>query len=312
MKHSGSQNVSPFRVSGFKMFSFTKYSKYYYIFSGILIIASIGALTVFGLRLGIEFTGGSNLEVEFSEAKPDNREIIQALVEFNLGEITAQSVGENGAMLRFREVDENIHRQIVVKLKESFLAEERSFEHVGPLIGGELKKTTIGTITLTLIIITLYIAFAFRKVSKPVSSWKYGAASLIALFHDIIIPLGIFAALGKFYNVEITIPIIAALLTVLGFSVHDTIVIFDRIRENLLKHRGDSFESTVDISLNQTLGRSIGTTATTLVVVTMLFLFGGYTLKYFSLALIIGISSGAYSSIFVAAPLLASWRQRKA
>lgn len=301
-----------FHVSGFKMFNFTKYSKYYYIFSGILIIASIGALAVFGLRLGIEFTGGSNMEIEFAEAKPDNREIIQALGEFDLGEITAQSIGESGAMLRFREVDENTRRQIAVKLKESFLAEERSFEHVGPLIGEELKKTTIGAIVLTLAIITLYIAFAFRKVSKPVSSWKYGAASLVALFHDIIIPLGVFAALGKFYNVEITIPIVAALLTVLGFSVHDTIVIFDRIRENLLKHRGDSFESTVDISLNQTLGRSISTTVTTLIVVAILFFFGGYTLKYFSLALIIGISSGAYSSIFIAAPLLASWRQWKA
>jgi preprotein translocase subunit SecF len=165
---------------------------------------------------------------------------------------------------------------------------------------------------LALLAITLYIAFAFRKVSRPVASWKYGIASLIALFHDILLPLGVFSVLGYLYNVEITIPIIAALLTVLGFSVHDTIVIFDRIRENIFKRGMGEFEDTVNWSLNQTLGRSLSTVFSTLIVLFSIYFFGGETLKYFALALIIGITSGAYSSIFIAGPLLATWYTKSA
>src|SRR3989338_4861881 len=139
------------------------------------------------------------------------------------------------------------------------------------------------------------------------SSWKYGITSLIALFHDILIPLGVFSVLGKLYNVEVTIPIVAALLTIIGFSVHDTIVIFDRIRENILRRGMNSFGETVDLSLRQTIGRSISTVVTVLLVMVSLFFFGGQTLRYFSLALIIGITSGTYSSIFIASPLLVSW-----
>ena len=155
--------------------------------------------------------------------------------------------------------------------------------------------------------ITLYIAFAFRKVSKPVNSWKYGITSLIALFHDVLIPIGVFSILGHLFNVEITVPIIAALLTILGFSVHDTIVIFDRIRENILRRGMGQFEDTVNWSLTQTLGRSISTVVTVEFVLFALYFLGGETLKYFALALIIGITSGAYSSIFIASPLLVSW-----
>jgi preprotein translocase subunit SecF len=187
--------------------------------------------------------------------------------------------------------------------------EEKRFDLIGPSIGDELKKKTNTAVVLTLLAITLYIAFAFRGISKPVSSWKYGIASLIALIHDIIIPLGVFAILGKIYNIEITVPIVAALLTILGFSVHDTIVIFDRIRENILRRGGYSFEETVDWSLNQTFGRSISTVLTVLFVLLAIFFFGGETLKYFALALIIGITSGAYSSIFIASPILVTWHK---
>src|SRR3990167_5457431 len=185
--------------------------------------------------------------------------------------------------------------------------EEKSFQYIGPSVGQELKNKTLIAIALALASITLYIAFAFRKVSRPVASWKYGTTSLVALFHDILVPLGVFSLLGKYYNVEITIPIIAALLTILGFSVHDTIVIFDRIRENILRRGMESFSATVDASLNQTLGRSLSTVATTMIVIIFMLFLGGDTLKYFSLALIVGIVSGAYSSIFIAAPLLVSW-----
>lgn len=288
-------------------FNFTKYSKFYYIFSGILIVASIVFLFMYGLKFGIEFAGGSNMEIQFQQERASNEAIKEALKSFDLGDITVQPTGSNGAILKFKGVDESTHQQILAKLSESFKVAEKGFQYIGPSVGQELRNKTEIAIALTLLAITIYIAFAFRKVSRPVSSWKYGITSLIALLHDIIIPLGAFSVLGHFYNVEITIPIITALLTILGFSVHDTIVIFDRIRENILRQGMAQFEESVNKSLNQTVGRSISTVATVLFVMIFLYFFGGETLKYFSLALIIGITSGAYSSIFIASPLLVSW-----
>jgi len=295
-------------------FNFTKYSKIYYIISGILIVASIVSLFMFGLKFGIEFIGGSNMQVEFQNQRPSNEEIQNALKSFDLGEITIQPTGEKGAILQFKGVDEATHQQILAELNKSTPAAEKSFQYIGPSIGQELRNKTELAIFLALVAITLYIAFAFRKVSKPVSSWKYGIASLIALVHDVLVPLGIFSILGRFYNIEITVPIVAALLTILGFSVHDTIVIFDRIRENILRRGMGQFEETVNWSLNQTLGRSISTVLTVEFVLVSIYFLGGETLKYFALTLIIGITSGAYSSIFIASPLLVSWykfNQRK-
>ncbi|MDO8486593.1 MAG: protein translocase subunit SecF [Candidatus Staskawiczbacteria bacterium] len=284
-----------------------KYSKFYYALSGILIIASIAFLVIFGLKFGIEFIGGSNMEIEFSQTRPNNEEISKSLAQFNLGEIIIQPTGTNGAVLKFKGIDEATHQNILSEINKLSVVEEKGFHYIGPSVGRELKNKTIIAIVLALLAITLYIAFAFRKVSKPVASWKYGVASLVALFHDILIPLGIFAILGKFYNTEITIPIIAALLTILGFSVHDTIVIFDRIRENIMRRGTGEFQDIVNLSLNQTIGRSISTVITVLLMMFSLFIFGGETLKYFSLALIIGIASGTYSSIFIASPLLVTW-----
>lgn len=290
------------------MFSFTKYSNIYYLVSGILIAASIVALVMFGLKFGIEFTGGSKMELEFSQTRPDNEQISNSLKQFDLGEIIIQPTGEKGAILQFKGIDEQIHQNVLAQVIKLAPAEEMSFQYIGPSVGNELKNKTLTAIVLALLSITAYIAFAFRKVSRPVSSWKYGVTSLIALVHDILIPLGVFAVLGKFYHVEITIPIVAALLTIIGFSVHDTIVIFDRVRENILRRGMAQFSDTVDHSLNQTIGRSISTVATVLLVMTSMFFFGGETLKYFSLVLIIGISAGAYSSIFIASPLLVTWK----
>ena len=292
-------------------FNFLKYRKIYYIFSGILIIGSFVSLLVFGLKFGIDFTGGSILEVEFGQARPTNQEIEGKLSRFNLGEIIIQPAGDRGVIIRMKEINEETHQEILKRFEG---AQEQYFEIVGPVVGRELEQKTKIAIILALIAIVCYIAFAFRKISRPVASWQYGLATLFALFHDLLIPLGVFAYLGKFYNAEITIPIIAALLTVLGYSVHDTIVIFDRIRENLLKKFSSSFDETVNWSLNQTLGRSINTVLTVLFVLFAIFFFGGETLKYFSLALIIGIICGAYSSIFIASPILVSWlkwRERK-
>jgi preprotein translocase subunit SecF len=287
--------------------NFTKYSKIYYIISVILIIGSIVSLSMYGLKFGIEFAGGSNMQIEFQNQRPSNETIKDNLKSLNLGDIIIQPTGEKGAILQFKGVDEATHQQILAEINKSTPVSEKSFQYIGASVGQELRNKTQLAIVMALIAITLYIAFAFRKVSKPVSSWKYGIASLIALVHDIVIPLGVFSVLGHLYNVEITIPIIAALLTILGFSVHDTIVIFDRIRENILRRGMGQFEETVNLSLSQTIGRSISTVMTVLFVLLSIFFFGGETLKYFALALIIGITSGAYSSIFIASPMLVSW-----
>ena len=252
------------------------------------------------------------MEVEFEGDRPANDAIKDALGSFDLGEIVVRPIGDMGAALQFKGVDEEEHQQILTELSNLTPVQEKSFQYIGPSVGQELRNKTQLAIGLALLAITLYIAFAFRKVSRPVASWKYGVASLIALFHDILLPLGVFSVLGYLYNVEITIPIIAALLTVLGFSVHDTIVIFDRIRENIFRRGMGEFEDTVNWSLNQTLGRSLSTVFSTLIVLFAIYFFGGETLKYFALALIIGITSGAYSSIFIAAPLLATWYTRSA
>lgn len=287
--------------------NFTKYRKIYYVISALLILASLFSVFYFGLKMGIEFTGGSLLELKF-ENRPSNAEIEEKLTDLKLGEILIQPTAERGVLLRLKEVDETTHQEILQKLGNP---EEMSFETIGPLVGDELKRQTIVAIILALAAITLYIAFAFRKVSGRVSSFQYGLASLIALFHDVLVPVGLFALLGKLYNIEITIPFIAALLTILGFSVHDTIVVFDRIRENQLKRSSLTFEETVNQSLNQTLGRSLNTVLAVLFTLFALYLFGGETLKTFALTLIIGITSGAYSSIFIASPLLVSWQGLK-
>jgi len=289
------------------MIQFTKYRKLYYIFSGVLILISVFVIFKFGLKFGIEFTGGTLLELGF-EKPVSNQEIKEKLAKFDLGEITIQPTEENTVILRFKQVSEETHQEI---LKELGNPQEKSFEAIGPTVGKELERKTIIAVLLALVAITFYIAFAFRKSSGRVSSFQYGLASLIALFHDVFIPIGIFACLGEFKNIEIDISFVAALLTILGFSVHDTIVVFDRIRENLTKQGKACFEEVVNLSLNQTLARSINTVLSVLLTVAAIYLFGGETLKTFAFALIIGIVSGAYSSIFIASPLLVSWQRSR-
>jgi len=288
--------------------NFVKYKKIYFIFSGILILAAILCLFVFGLKPGIDFTGGSILEIEFKETRPSNQEIKDVLADLDLGEIYVQPTGEKGVILRMKDIDEATHQQVLEKLGET---EELRFESVGPIIGRELKEKTKIVIVLALLSIVLYIAFSFRKISKPLASWQYGIASLFILSHDVLIPLGIFSILGKFYGVQISIPIICALLTVIGYAINNVVVVYDRIRENLLKSRGEVFEKTVNFSINQTLTRQINTSLTTLFPLIAIFFLGGETLKYFALALILGIAAGTYSSIFLASPVLVSWLKWK-
>ncbi len=288
-------------------FQFVKYSKVYFVFSGILVLASLFFLLYFGLKPGIDFTGGSILEVEYGESRPANQEIRDALAGLGLGEFSVQPADEKGLILRMKEIQEETHQGVIAKLTELGPLEELRFESIGPVIGQELREKTGIVIILSLVAILLYIAAAFRKLSWPARSWQYGFVSLVALLHDALIPIGIFSMLGRFYEIQITIPVIVAILTVLGYSINNTVVVFDRIRENLLRKAGKDYKETVDLSINQTLARSINTSLTTLFVLLAIFFLGGETLKYFSLMLILGIVAGTYSSLFLAGPLLVAW-----
>jgi preprotein translocase subunit SecF len=282
---------------------------WYYAFSGLMVVAAIVVLAMWGLRFGIDFTGGSLLEIEFNNNRPEVSIITDSFKDLNLGNVTVQPAGDKGAILRFRDVTEETHQQILQKIKTAGgdLTESR-FETVGPIIGSELKSRAIWAIIIALFFIVSYISWAFRKVSRPVESWKYGVSAIIALAHDLLITIGLFSVLGYFGGVEVESLFVTALLTILGFSVHDTIVVFDRTRENLFRGVALSFEETVNKSVNDTIMRSINTSFTTILVLTALYLFGGESIRYFTLALLFGITIGTYSSIFVASPLIVDWQ----
>lgn len=274
---------------------------------------SIIFLSVWGLKLGIDFTGGGLMEVKFTEERPDVVEVQEKLEELELpGGLQIQPTGLDKMILRFPTLENTTHNVIKDKLLTEYgednVIEER-FEAVGPVIGQELRTKAVYSMIIVLIAIILYIAYAFRHVSRPIRSWKYGIIAIVALIHDILIPLGIFSVLGRFAGIEVGLPFVAALLTILGYSVNDTIVVFDRIRENLARSGESDFEELVNKSVNQTLTRSINTSLTTLIVLLAIFLFGGVTIKFFVLALILGVLSGTYSSIFLASPLLVFWQK---
>jgi len=276
--------------------------------SGLLVAVSVVFLILWGLNFGIDFTGGSLLEVRFTEARPEVGQVQDSLADMNLGSLLVQPVGENEMILRFQDTSEQKHEEVLEKLSGVNALEELRYDSVGPSIGQELKRKSLYAIAVVLIAIVAYVAWAFRKVFKPVASWKYGLAAIIALFHDVMIVLGVFAFLGNFYNIEINSAFVAAILTVLGYSVNDTIVVFDRLRENLPKSDED-FEGTVNTSVNQTITRSINTSLTTLLVLLAILFFGGDTIRDFVLALSIGVFVGTYSSIFLASPVLVVWEK---
>lgn len=286
--------------------SFLKYKKIYYIFSATIIIVGLAMLSLFGLRFGLDFLGGSILEVYF-ETRPENSVIQEKLKDLNLGEVIVQPTGEKGIILRFKDVDEETHQQALFLLNEISIVKELRFESVGPLIGKELRQKTITLIIASLVALLVYIAIAFRKVSFPISSWHYGIISILTLAFDVLLTVSIFALLGKLYNVQFNIPIVTALLAIMGYTINDKVIVFDRIRENILKSPRDDFEMLVNRSLNQVLFRSISTGACSLLVLFAIFFWGGETLKYFALTLILGISIGTYSSLFLASSILVSW-----
>ncbi len=352
------------------MISIIKYSKIYFLISATIVVLSVVAVALFRLKLGIDFTGGSFLEIsldnrissdvsEIESILTGKKEGIQQIVD----SAKVQANDSGGFIARFKNISEEDHQKILsvlnAELSKKLPKEEKKdesagpvsesedidvssisasdskgnpvdvvlespvitiggqevvselrFESIGPTIGQELKNKAITAILAVLVAIVLYIAWAFRKVSEPVSSWKYGIIAIVALAHDVIIPTGIFAVLGRIYGIEIDILFVTALLTILGYSVNDTIVVFDKTRENLARdHRKHNFDWIVDKSINETLRRSLFTSLTTFLVLLAIYLFGGDSIKNFVLTLMIGIIAGTYSSIFLASPLLVAWER---
>lgn len=297
------------------MYKIIQKRKIWLSISGTLVVLAIISLFVWGLKFGIDFTGGSLSEIKFSNIQPTVTEIQDTLQDNGLSSLTVQPMEDNIFVLRFQENSEEKHQALLAKLNElaaknNGTAEELRFDSIGPSVGKELKSKSFNAIIIVLIIIIAYIAFAFRKISRPVASWKYGMAAIFALAHDVLITLGVFAILGRYQGVEINTTFIAAILTLLGYSINDTIVVFDRIRENLPKSNED-FEGTVNTSINQTLARSINTSVTVLLVLLAILFWGGSSIHDFVLALSIGVFVGTYSSIFVASPLLVVWEKTK-
>lgn len=292
------------------------HKKIFLSLSGIIIALSIISIAVFGFHQGIDFKGGTLWQIKIEGAVANFQELETFLKDSlkNTGEVRLNyNQSENIFIARFGVTSEAEHQDslkaLVLKYPD---ARELSFESIGPSVGEKLRKNAVIAIGLVLVGISLYIAFAFRKTSRPISSWKYGWITLLTLFHDIIVPAGLLAYLGYLGKVEIDSNFVVALLVVMGFSVHDTIVVFDRIRENLFHSRGKSeFGEIINTSINQTIARSINTSLTLILVLLSLFFFGPITLKYFILTLLVGVTIGTYSSIFVASPLLLVWQNLK-
>ncbi len=285
-------------------------------FSISLVLASAVLLFVYGLNLGVDFRGGSVVEVGFSgDKRASLDDVKKVLAGAGFAETAVNYTGENGMILRTKELSETEHQDILAVLQNSFDDfEEKRFDSIGPVIGNELKKKSVTATLLVLAAVIVYIALVFRKLSKTLSPWVMGFAAIVALLHDVIIPLGVFALLGHFYGIEISAVFVAAVLTILGYSVADTVVVFDRVRENIIRssmvRQSTDFPEIVHKSVLQTLTRSLNTTFTTLLSLFAIYFFGGESIRYFALALIIGIFLGAYSSIFVASPLLVWWSRK--
>lgn len=283
----------------------------YFLISLLVIIPGLVSLLLFGLRLSIEFTGGTNLSFVFPQ-NVNQKQIAAIKTVFSEEKIPLARIQTSGktVTLRSSPITEKEDRIILQKLQKNvgnFKVD--AFETVGPTIGKETTLKALYAAFIASVLIVFYIAISFRKVPKPTSSWRFGVTTIITLVHDVLVLLGLFSLFGHFFHVEVDSLFITAVLTVMGFSVHDTIVVFDRIRENLLKGTKDEFPKVVNDSILQTLGRSLNTSLTALLVLFALLVFGGESIRWFVVALFIGIASGTYSSIFNAAPLLVLWHE---
>jgi len=279
-------------------------------FSGTIVIASLVVIFIFGLKPGIDLIGGTQWNIGVKNGDANEATVKDTMLGVSDREVMVKTASDGTYLIRMLDTNEELHQKYFTALTSKFgEIEEKSFSSIGPAIGSELRTKAIWAVILVLFGISIYIAFAFRKVSHPIQSWKYGVSTLITLFHDVIIPAGLLAVLGQIKGIEIDTNFIVALLVVMGFSVHDTIVVFDRIRENILLSRGKNInlKDIINFSIKETMVRSINTSLTLVLVLLALLFFGPSPLFYFVLTIMVGTIFGTYSSIFVASPLLYVW-----
>ena len=282
---------------------------WFFALSLLIIVPGIIGLALWGLPLAIDFTGGSLLEVTFSGGAPEPAQVEDLYREFNIGDPIVQTAGQNGIIARSKTIDDATRAGIVTALSERFSpATLQRFESVGPAVGAEVARRAAGAVALAALGILLFITYAFRRVPHAI---RYGTAAILAMLHDVAVVFGVQAWLSHFFGWEVDALFLTALLTVIGFSVHDTIVVFDRIRENQNIYRRLKYETVVNHSIVQTLDRSINTQLTVMLTLLALALFGGVTIRHFVIILLVGVFSGTYSSIFNAAPILVVWENRE-
>lgn len=293
--------------------------KIMFIVSVTLMVTAAALFASFGLNLGVDFRGGSVMELQFKD-RPTTEAVSTAVADLKLWvlkDATVNPVGADSVSIKSGPMSEQEHQQVLTGLKKVFEKNELKelrFDSIGPAIGDELRHASVTAIILVILAIAAYIALVFRAMSRTLSPWVMSLATMVALAHDVLLPIGVFAYLGKFHGVELGAVFVAAILTIMGYSISDTVVVFDRVRENIIKGRltkDKTFGQIVHESVMQTLVRSINTNITVLVSLVAIYFFGGQSIRYFALALIIGIFSGAYSSIFVASPLLVWLSQRQ-
>lgn len=284
---------------------------FYFLISLIIIIPGIISLSLYGLNMSIEFTGGTLITVSLpSTANQAYSEKIKTILQKE--KINASSLQLSGSSINIRTkfMDQKQDAKFISDLQSQIPgAKQKEFQTVGPVIGSEITLNAIKALIISSILIVLYITWSFRRVPKPASSLRFGISAVVALIHDVLVLLGLFSILGHFFGVEVDSLFVTAILTVIGFSVHDTIVVFDRIRENLRRYGGENFSEVVNDSILQTLDRSLNTSLTVVLVLIALLLFGGESIRWFVVALLIGVISGTYSSIFNASPLLVLWQE---
>ena len=287
------------------------HKNWYFGLSLLVIIPGVIALFLWGLNLSIDFTQGSKLTLNFNN-KVTNSNIasINNLLKNQKIKVGSIEKSNNIAYVKTSPMDQSQNSKFIKALSGTFKdVKEQAFETIGPVVGRETTLNALKAVVIASILIILYITWSFRQVPKPASSFRFGICAIIALIHDVLVVAGVFAILGHFFGVEADSLFVTAILTVIGFSVHDTIVVFDRIRENLGKMGGHDFPKTVNDSILQTIDRSLNTSLTVVLVLIALLLFGGESIRWFVVALLIGVVSGTYSSIFNASPLLVLWQE---